>query len=455
MPKIALTFTTELDDFNNKVKNCIIRVRLLSFSNEIESITDHITGEKLFFIKLIVDFTDNNQNQIVNDKFVYFLKNDLNSLKIGEEYWGRITRSAHRDGTARSPIAEMLNVSTKNVDIKKIDYKRDFSLHYTSNSKNLNYLSFFKFQKTINSKFYSNLLSYPFSNPPYSKKNWFDDTLKEFQFDTLLLKKDQILKCNSPGYEITEKMIENNEVENYYKKESIDFFLSKLSICFDEMVFTGVGKLISNKGYKNLYILPDVLLYDKNTNIHIAIDIDIPYEIKSRKVRNAINLNVLKELEDEEFRYENDHKKLYENDDIDLVFSESFYNSGELYDLIDHMQYDLIDHRVYGPFSIYSSWLYFKFSENQVVLNSNSCCKYINDKTLELTGINLSNYNFEDVSDLKNEQMWTTETASNMSNQKFRENLLGLISDIEFSKKNYSQYKKDYDEWARKIFYKK
>lgn len=453
MPKIALTFTTELDDFNNKVKNCIFRVRLLSFSNEIEYITDLFTGKKLFFIKLVVDFTDNNQNQIVYDKFVYFLKDDLISLKIGAEYWGRITRSSHRDGSPRRPIAELLNVSARNQDIKKINFKRDFSIHYRSNSKNLFYHSFFKFQKTINSNFYSNLLSYPLSIPPTISKIWFDDTSKEFQSDTFILKKHQILKYNSPGYEITEKMIENNQVKNYLKKESINLFLSKLCICFEEIVFTGVGKLISNKGYNDFYILPDALLYDKKTNLHIAIDIDIPYEIKSGKVRNALNLNVLKEFEDEEIQYENDHKKLYANNNIDLVFSESFYNSGELYDLIDNMQYDLIDDRVYGPFSIYNStWLYFKFSENQVVQNSNSCCKYINDKTLELTGINLSNYNFEDVSDLKKEQMWTSETASYMSKQKFRENLLELTSDIEFSKKNYSHYKKDYDEWARNNF---
>jgi hypothetical protein len=104
---------------------------------------------------------------------------------------------------------------------------------------------------------------------------------------------------------------------------------------------------------------------------------------------------------------------------------------------------------IYGPFSNFQFWFNIKFSEHQVILYSDECCKFIQDEIYRLTEINLSNFDFSKISPLKKTKMWSESVARNLSDINFREKLHKLVS-LSFPNdigQGYIEYRNYYREW--------
>ena len=249
----------------------------------------------------------------------------------------------------------------------------------------------FSNEPKIPETFYSNFLHYPFLRPPHIL--WFDGSINQqnnhFGFKDI---KDAI-KRSSEGFEILNSDIKNGLVKNYTLEVSCNHFKTFLEKYFPKMIFNNVGEFKSESNYPTFYLLPNILLYDKISNIHIAINIDSPYHLVSKTPKKYVEYNA----ELEEYTYGGNFQLLDYYRDVNLLFSESFENPNEKIFFDKKLYEEFISYPAdftYGPFSSYSSWFNIKFSEHQVVLYPDECCKFIQDEIYRLTKLKISSFDF-------------------------------------------------------------
>jgi DNA polymerase III epsilon subunit-like protein len=313
------------------------------------------------------------------------------------------------------------------------------------------YNYYFSDTEVLKSTFFTDFLFYPFLRPPHSL--WFDGSInvKENEFYIGPENIEELLNSFvTKGIKISERDIKSGDVKNYSSAFSANYIISILEIHFPTMIFTGIGEIYSEKNYyKSFYNLPNILIYDKKTNIHIAINIDSPYNMETRKIEKSISY--FQEIEENHNQGEN--KSLDYNRNINLMFQESYdnpnhniYINDQRFIVEDGPPNDII----FGPFKNYSSWFFIKLSEKQVILQPHECCRFINEEIYKLLKIKLSNSDFSNIPQLNKEPMWTRDVAEKMLKDEYREMLHQLIPNRMHNDKKFFTYNDHHNEWRKK-----
>jgi len=207
-------------------------------------------------------------------------------------------------------------------------------------------------------------------------------------------------------FELIKKRLANYKfklTQGYGKRgASEEFFTEQLKKFFDCEVYRNPPINCKNGHTFN----PDLALFFDNENLAIAIEIDEPYTLK-----NGTPIHY------------------YNNEDGIPFFS---------------------DEEVFSPYSrkVFSSrtheitsegYIQIKFAEEQVVLQPDSCCKYVADRIKSRIGFELSNINLDNIEQLKRVPSWTYEEAKDMYRKGYRERYLQKIR----SKSDYKNYDAD------------
>lgn len=140
---------------------------------------------------------------------------------------------------------------------------------------------------------------------------------------------------------------------------------NELDILFPEKIFTGL--FLSIPGYEHPYS-PDIAYVDDDINLHIDIEIDEPYSLSSGKPCHYIG----------------------KDDDRNSFFLERY-------------------------------WLVVRFSEEQVICHTLSCCKFIAKVIADLTGDSCVLDELSEVMDLPKIRQWSEEEAEDMALSKYRD----------------------------------
>lgn len=442
--KIVLNFNDVIDENGNKIKVAFFEAILMEIYPSIFSDGAGWSFAKEYKLVKVKSVDLNGNEFIFNDVHLY-LNHSTTDVIEGNSYKFKVTRRKDEQGVPLKPFIEL------------VQFNHSYSESpLTNNSSNVNvinslkfdfeYLNCFSNESKNPDAFYSNFLYYPFFRPP--KLLWFDGSINQENNHFGCKEITDVLKSSSEGYGILISDINDGLVKNFSFEVSCNYFKTILEKFFPKMIFNNVGEYEWEKGYPLFYLMPNILLYDKKSNIHVAINIDSPYDLTTKKPKKYVKYDE----EFEEFTYGGNFQLLDYYRDVNLLFSESFENPNErifyeekLYEELNEYPADFI----YGPFSIHQFWFSIKFSEHQVILYPYECCKFIQEEIYRLTKIKLSDFDFSEISPLKKINMWTEQVAINLSKINFREKLHKLISISEYEDigLGYKEYMSQYKEW--------
>lgn len=144
----------------------------------------------------------------------------------------------------------------------------------------------------------------------------------------------------------------------------------KLTTCFPGKIFNRLKLSIPESEPPKDYYSPDIAYVDADINLYIDIEVDEPYVLSSGKPIHYIGLK--------------------EDNDRNYFF-------------LNHY------------------WLVVRFSEEQVVCHTLSCCKFIAEIIADLTGDSTTLDRLSDVADLPPMPQWSREQAEEMASIKYRD----------------------------------
>ena len=250
----------------------------------------------------------------------------------------------------------------------------------------------------------------------------YDLELKKYESATSLYntKMEQIrqreIKLSEPLWADPSKVLEHRkkELKNYLQSEvrrafklkkgdvvkrgvSELFFYRELQQWFAGKIFMDlrIKGRTSSKDYK-----PDLVYFDKATNLHIDIEIDEPYTLLTKEPIHW-----------------KDYSTPYYNtpdDFLDIKF-DSFGN-------------DEITHTNRDEEFLENGWPVVRFSEEQIVKHHTKCCELIQEiiEVIELR----KTFNRSLSTELPIQEIWTYEQAKELSVKNYRESYLKLIGQI-------------------------
>jgi DNA polymerase-3 subunit epsilon len=263
-------------------------------------------------------------------------------------------------------------------------------------------------------KFLDPFLKYPFFRLPY--KCIEDPIFYEKVYGRPPGDMDSIIDESYMGY--------YNENQSLVREESQEistrYFKSHLEFYFPDMIYSNVGHSFNGE-----YWSPNVLIYDKKTNLHVAIQIDAPYNIETKKCEKYLKLDEIENVDECANSYFTGNYYNFTSNTCDTneIYSESIFK----FEKLDHPLGPKEEMKILGPLNKCSSWFFIKFSEFQIVCQPKECCKFIQDEILRCTKIRLSNKSFVGISQITHERMWTFETALRLMKNKMREKLNELL----------------------------
>ena len=443
---VALKFMEEKDENGDNIKSAYFNALIVDLNPIIFSESNNLQVENQYRLAKI-ESVDLNGNKFTMHNAYIYLNNLRDKVIKGKTYQFTVKRKQDKFGYAVSPFLELSkkhysDSGTLSPTSPGIEISNNFEL--IRRQLETEYFMSLSIEPKIPETFYSNFLHYPFLRPP--RILWFDGSINQHNNHFGCKDIKDVLKRSSEGFEILNSDIKNGLVKNYTLEVSCNHFKTFLEKYFPKMIFNNVGEYKSESGYPTFYLLPNILLYDKISNIHIAINIDSPYDLVSKKPKKYVKYDA----EFEEYTYGGDFQLLDYYRDVNLLFSESFENPNEriFYDKKLYEEYDIDPPAdfTYGPFSTHTFWFNIKFSEHQVILYPDECCKFIQEEIYRLTKLKLSYFDFSEINTLKKINMWSKRVAIDLSEINFREKLHKLVSlsypkDIGLS---YQEYKNLY-----------
>lgn len=169
---------------------------------------------------------------------------------------------------------------------------------------------------------------------------------------------------------------------------SEDYFIKQIEKFYKCQIFKNPPINCQNIGFK---FYPDIVLYFEKYNIAIAVEIDEPYTLIDGKPIHYYN-NV-------------DGIPVFSNEGVFTPSSENIFTSRTKE--ITNEGYILI-----------------RFAEEQVVLQSEACCKYIYDNVIRNLMLKISDTDFSKIQEIKRVKSWTYDEAKRMYSNRYRENYL-------------------------------
>jgi len=445
---VALKFIEEKKENGSTVKSSNFNALIVDLNPVIFSESNNFRIENQYRLAKI-ESVDLNGNEFTMHNAHIYLNNLRYKVIKGKIY--QFTLERKRD-EFDSPIRPFLKLSQKHyfnsesLSPKSQGIKRENNFEFIRRQLETEYFMSFSNEPKIPETFYSKFLHYPFLRPPCML--WFDGSINQHNNHFGCKDIKDVLKRSTEGFEILNSDIKNGLVKNYSLEISCNYFKTFLEKYFPKMIFNNVGEYQWESGYPTFYLLPNILLFDKISNIHIAINIDSPYDLESKKPKKYVKYNA--DIED--YTYGGDFQLLDYYRDVNLLFSESFENPNErmFFDkkLYEEFMYPPADF-IYGPFSSYTSWFNIKFAEHQVILYPDECCKFIQEEICRLTKLKLSTFNFSEINTLKKISMWSEKVATNLAEINFREKSHKLVP-LFYSKdigRSYLEYKNQYSNW--------
>lgn len=203
---------------------------------------------------------------------------------------------------------------------------------------------------------------------------------------------------NSWKIELTKKRLASHTFKLYseYGKRgaSEDYFVKQIQRFYDCRIFQNPPIKCRTVG---ITYYPDIVLMFEKYNLAIALEIDEPYELKDGMPIHYYNI-----------------------EDGIPVFSDEEVFSPSLKSLYTSRSKEITN----------EGFILMRFAEEQVVLQPDACCKYINDKVLLHFGLDISSKDLSNIQEVKRINMWTFDEAKNMYRNRYRENYLKIIRNI-------------------------
>lgn len=185
---------------------------------------------------------------------------------------------------------------------------------------------------------------------------------------------------------------------------SEDYFIKQIEKYYDCRIFQNPPINCKNVGFT--YYPDIVLLFEKN-NIAIALEIDEPYTLKDGAPIHY-----------------------YYNEDGIPVFSDEEVFSPNSRSLFTSRSKEITN----------EGFILIRFAEEQVVLQPDACCKYINDKVHLHLGLEICKKDLSNIQEVKRVNTWTLDESKNMYRNRHRENYLRVIGNIADKEVDSSEY---------------
>lgn len=206
----------------------------------------------------------------------------------------------------------------------------------------------------------------------------------------------KIKRLTNYNFKISSGYGKRGASEGYFKKQIEKFF--------DCQIFENPPIYCKNSGFK---FYPDIVLLFEKFNIAIAIEIDEPYSLKDGKPIHY-----------------------YSIEDGIPIFSDEEVFSASSRNVFTTRTREIIN----------EGFILIKFAEEQVVLQPDTCCKYINTKIMSLFGLLLCREDLTDIHEIKVVNGWTYDEAKNMHRKRYRENYLKAIENFSDRKVDKTKY---------------